>query len=183
MAKYSHNTKNKLTKDSRAEYPIVSSEVNGVYPTLIVKPAIAQSPSNFGYRNASLKDFNAKRGKKPTDTTGEDIDKGMARQIELFSMHVVEGWRDLLDEDGNPVEFSQAECKEFLESLDESIFEDLQQFCGTANNFWGSDVKPLSKSKVETPEPEEAEETAKNSQKDTSSTSDTKNSPKETKSE
>ena len=59
--------------------------------------------------------------------------------IELFPKHVVVGWDKMNDPDGNPIEFNETNCREFLCILKElGLFNGLRQFCGDVTNF--SDV-------------------------------------------
>ena len=172
MANWSHLKKYKLTKDSRAVYPVASAEVNGYIPELDVATAIPESSSNEGYRNASLAEFNRMRKKKASDTTGADLDKDLAKQRKLFARHVIKGWR-MKDADGNDVEFNEENCLDFLKSLDDEIFRDLMAFCRTANNFYEEDDEDDDFVQDNLPSKDDAEDLVKNSQKDTSSKSDT----------
>ena len=41
----------------------------------------------------------------------------------------------MVGEDGADVPFTQADCSDFLGAIDNFIFDDLRNFCGTPTNF------------------------------------------------
>ena len=97
---------------------------------------------NHDYRDAVVSQVGRSRRKfrgnrrddpKAMEKLQHDLD------MELFPKHVVVGWSGLFDGDGNPCEFNEADCREFLGILHEAgQFTPLRSFCADVTNF--SDV-------------------------------------------
>lgn len=75
-----------------------------------------------------------------------------ARDRALFPKHVVVGWDNVVDSEGQRVPFSVEACSDFFEALPLWILDDVRLFALTASNFVASNI----------PTPEQAEELAGN---------------------
>jgi len=71
---------------------------------------------------------------------------------ELFPRHVIKGWVDVLNDDGEEVAFTPEACEDFLGALPEWILDDLILFVGSPTNFTESGAI----------DPDDVEETAGN---------------------
>lgn len=134
-------------KEQTAQYQISEIEVNGVSPTLTLKPT---TQSNERYFNAVLKD--ATKSAKKTGGTGLNsgaLNESRDRDRELFARFVVVGWENVMDGTGSPVPFSPDACEKFLAALPDWKFDDIRTYCGRPQNF-------LSASTITVGEEEEA---------------------------
>jgi hypothetical protein len=77
----------------------------------------------------------------------------------LYADFVIKGWRNIVDTQGKPVEFSKKRCAEFLAKLPNPLFDQLREHCAELDNFSGIGV-------------EDTEYAAKNSPSGSSSNSD-----------
>ena len=139
MSKFSHLKANRVKADATAKYFLYQITVNGVSPTLIVKPA---TELNKPYFNALLK-RSSKTARRAA--TGK-IDPGVIAQNrkedrQLYPLYVVVGWKDLIGDDGKEVAFSKEDCADFLAAIDDWIFDDLRNFCGAASTFADDDIE------------------------------------------
>ena len=132
--------------------PIALTKPDGkrVTPKLIGRYA---GDTNPAWQNALTK-HNAKTGiirKIQAGASGiEEI--AIERDVELYPKHIITGWEDVIDEDGNPVSFSEKECREFLQALPRWVFTDVRIWFSSAANFVGEDQ----------PTPDQIEEVAGN---------------------
>jgi hypothetical protein len=53
----------------------------------------------------------------------------------LYPKHVVIDWQDVLDEEGNEVKFSRDDCLEFINAIDNHVFDELRNFCASPESF------------------------------------------------
>lgn len=53
----------------------------------------------------------------------------------LYAKHVIVGWGNVVDAEGKAVQFSEANCAEFLQQLPDWLFDRLRQFCTSIENF------------------------------------------------
>lgn len=133
MSKFGHIKSANLTAEKTVEYTMHQITVNGKSPTLIVKPA---TEINKGYFNALLKrSARLQRKVQAGRVDAATIAENRAEDRELYPQFIITGWRDVLDEHGNEVQFTQADCSDFLSAIDNWIFDDLRNFCGTPTNF------------------------------------------------
>lgn len=125
-------------KEQTAQYRIGEIEVNGVSPTLTVRPT---TQSNERYFNAVLKD--ATKQAKKTAGSGVNaaaLSESRDRDRNLFARFVVTEWENVLDGAGNPVPFSPDACEKFLAALPDWKFDDIRVFCGRSQNFLNAAV-------------------------------------------
>ena len=58
----------------------------------------------------------------------------------LYSEHIVVGWEKVVDRNGDPVEFTQENCLEFLKALPPEEFDEVRAFCTNQYNFTEGDA-------------------------------------------
>ena len=128
-----------------AEYEVFQIRVNDATPTLIVKQA---GESNPPYFNALLKASarTARRALAGNIDAGT-IAKNRAEDRKLFPKFVVQGWKDVVDDNGKAVPFTTEDCVDFLESIPDWVFDDLRNFCSTPANFM--DITDITTEDVE----------------------------------
>ena len=117
------------------------SELEGV-PVLTCKPATNINKSFLNAVMAASKQASrvakAKRkvsGKQDDTITQAAIDRARMDDIDLFVDHVVVGWEDVVNQDGEPVEFSKENCRDFLQAIPPEMFTELRLFCLDIRNF------------------------------------------------
>lgn len=110
---------------------LVGSDGQARTPTLTVRHA---GESNKPYFNEMLRraEHLARRKAK---VTVELIKDNRERDRDLYPQHVVIGWNDVVDASGHPVSFNKEDCKTFLSSLPDDMFDELREFCREAQNF------------------------------------------------
>ena len=119
-----------------AEYPIYEVSVNDVSPVLFVKTA---SVENAALKKALVRkagkaaQMALARGKLPPDF----IEENREEKRELFAKHVIVGWKDMYDAQGNEVVHSLANARELVQSLPSWMFDELTAFCENVDNFNG----------------------------------------------
>lgn len=114
-------------RDETREFDIYAFTINDKFPVLnVVSATVANKPYFAGLlKNA------ASRSRSASD----ESDQLRENDYSLYSRHVVTGWSNVVDEDGEPVPFTKANCEEFLRVLPEFLFDELRTFCGNASNF------------------------------------------------
>lgn len=142
MSKFSHIKTHRVKADVTAEYTLYQISVNGVSPTLIVKPA---TELNKPYFNALLK-RSARTARRAASgkIDAATIAQNRAEDRQLYPQHVVTGWTDVIGDDGKEVPFSKEDCADFLAAVDDWVFDDLRNFCGTPTNFTSDDEIEVS---------------------------------------
>lgn len=149
MADFSHLKQLDVTRDMRSRFTLHSIQVNGVSPTLILRPATEQNPAYF---NALIK-----RNRKAAQiiqaggVTAGLIAQNRNEDRELFPAHVIDGWENMLEADGAEVPFNLQNCRDFVNALPDYIFDTVRDHAGTHRNFV-----------PDAPDPGEVEELAKN---------------------
>ncbi|MCB1281807.1 MAG: hypothetical protein KDB18_09820 [Salinibacterium sp.] len=103
---------------------------------LLVLPAI---PANKPFFNATLKEaakkVKPKGRRQDVEITAESYELGLAENRKIYPGLVVVGWNGILDDAGNPVEFTAEDCADFLEQLPDWLFADLVGYCVNPRNF------------------------------------------------
>ena len=122
-----------LTTDTTAEFEFSSIVVNGVSPTLTVKHAGEVNKPYFNdmLRQTKVVQQSAIRGGVNTQT----LEQVRKVDRELFPNHVIAGWKNVFDENGEEVKFSKAECVNFVAALEDWMFEELTSFAKERGNF------------------------------------------------
>jgi len=118
MAKFNFE---KLKVDDKIfEFPI--NQIDPI-PVLKIKPA---TESNRPYFNAVLlRTKKIRRAKKINSTI---IKESREDDRKLFSKHIVVGWDNVTDTDGNKVPYSEENCADFLQALPDYIFDEIRAF-------------------------------------------------------
>lgn len=106
-------------------------QMNGKTPTLVVAPA---TQVNRAYHNASMR-----RAQRSTAGKRRNVSAVIRQQRvddrELYPVHVVKGWSNVIGDDGNEVPFSQDACTAFLKALPDHHLDDLRGFCSDIGSF------------------------------------------------
>ena len=143
MSKFGHIATTKVSGETTADYKFYEFDVDGAIPTLRVAPA---TRSNKAYQAGLMKATEGDqqrlaRGKIPAGY----IDTLREKQVILYSKHIVRGWENVLDQDKNPVPFSEADCLDFLQAIPAQSFDQLITFCENEGNFRSYDPKEIAK--------------------------------------
>jgi len=109
-------------------------------PTLIVAPA---TEANKPYYNALLRKSRRKQRAMGTGKWTVALVKEN-RNIDrtLYAKHVVKGWRDVVNDNGDNVDFSPEACSEFLNALPWELFDPLRLFVSEADSFQDEEESP-----------------------------------------
>jgi len=133
MADFTHLQSLRVADDATASFTFFQI---GGEPTLQVRHA---GQSNRDFFNAALKMNKAaargarkQRGGVPTP---EDIEKARQQDIRIFARYIVTDWQNVLDSEGNQVEFSEEVCVQFLQAIPSDMFTELRVFCLDITNF------------------------------------------------
>jgi len=133
MSKYAHVKALSVSEGDTADF--VFYEIEG-HPSLTCLPATSINRSFFNAVLKRRKELARKlRGRKNEVPTEAEMAAVRKQDAELFVQYIVTGWSDVIDVDGNEVEFSQEECQEFLMAIPQDMFEDLRNFCLDISNF------------------------------------------------
>lgn len=101
--------------------------------------------SNSAYYNAMLRKSGRRtRQMVRTDTIDADmIAQNRRDDRELFPLHVIVGWENIVDSDDNPVSFSKEECRELLAALPDWIVDRIRNHAATPERFLEQDEDPV----------------------------------------
>lgn len=130
MVDFSQHKKLDINSEKSVEY--VFPELDGEV-TLMVTSA---SESNKPYFNALLK--RARRTSKIVQAgsiTANVVSNNRNEDRELYALHIIKGWKNVLDATGKQVIFNQQNCLDFLKAIPDYIFDELRAFCGNLINF------------------------------------------------
>ena len=76
------------------------------------------------------------KGKKQDEAaTDAAIARARKEDVELFVSFIVQGWEDVFNVEGEPVEFNEENCRDFLNAIPPEMFNDLRVFCLDIRNF------------------------------------------------
>jgi hypothetical protein len=112
---------------------------DGSTPILI---GIFAGETNPAYWNAQLK----RQGKrlattqaavKAGDINSEHVKQGREDDRELYPIHVIKGWKNVVDAEGKTVAFNTANCQGLFEHLPNETVEALRGYFGDHINFAG----------------------------------------------
>lgn len=105
----------------------------GGTPVLIMVSAMQD---NKPYVNAVLKSTSRQmRRLQRGNLTQDMLDAEREQDRRLFPRHVIVGWRDVVDANGEDVPFSPADCEEFLRALPDYVVDEIKAFANTPANF------------------------------------------------
>lgn len=133
MADFTNLNAVKVSENITTEYRVSQISLEGETPILIVAPA---TNANRPYMNATLK-ASAKitqqiRGGRLDSRL---LDANRESDRELYTKFVVKGWSNVRESNGQEVDFSLSNCRDFMTALPDWIFDDLRTFCGHSPNF------------------------------------------------
>jgi len=135
MSNFDYLQKLNVTGDRIVDYTFYNI---GGEPTFQVRPA---TESNKPYFNAMLK-----RSRKMArviasgNINAAHLDQNRDNDRDLFPKHVIVGWKNVVDNEGNPVEFTQENATDYLSKLPNWILDDLRNFVATPTNFAETEV-------------------------------------------
>lgn len=141
-ASFSHLKKHEVSADQTADY--VFYEIAGE-PTLTVAPA---TPANKRYnsemtkRNLPLYKRVRAAGDSAMAKAAEDI---RDTDRDLYAKHVIKGWSNVFDADGNEAKFNKENCAAFLEALPDYMFDMLRDFASNNSSFVSLDSEDAAK--------------------------------------
>lgn len=119
--------------DTSVKYDINEVQMGGKTPFLMVKPA---TEANKPFARAQLQRSNKRaRSAGGRGVSLETIEGTRDDDRDLYPRFVVEGWGNVFDTDGKPVEFSVKTCQEFLTALPNWVFDNVRSFCTNPSNF------------------------------------------------
>lgn len=116
------------TKTARMTLHALESE-----PVLILAPATEENKPYFnGLLKRNARNLTRIQSRTITvSVTKENRDEDRR----LYAEHVVRGWENVLDSQGNQVPFDKEVCLEFLTALPGYIFDDVRVFATNPRNF------------------------------------------------
>lgn len=132
MSKFSYLEVTKPKAGVTREYVMGGISINGANPVLIVSPA---TKANRKYWREILKIANQNRNSRKKTMNERDLDEISERDMDLYSRTVISGWKNVYDDKGKEVPFSESDCKDFLAAIPDSEFDDLRNYCGEISNF------------------------------------------------
>ena len=142
MAQFGHLKSLAVNGDDTARYTFY--EIEGS-PALLVSPATSVNKPFFNAvlrkSKEAARKLRGRKGQIPTDA-------------QLFVEFIVRGWEDVIDADGEAVEFDAEAGYDFLMAIPSDMFDDLRAFCLDISNFRGLEDEAM--------DPEEQEDLSGN---------------------
>ncbi len=116
--------------NSRSKFTLFMVEGD---PVLILRPA---TQVNKAYFNRVLKSSRKFAGAVNAGAISTAV-LNEARELnkELYPKEVIVGWERVVDSKNKPVEFTQADCKDFVDALPTWIFDEICTYAAQAGNF------------------------------------------------
>jgi len=68
-------------------------------------------------------------------TTPKSIDEGIERDKELYARYVLQGWRNVFDDEGNEAPFNRENALKYLQAMPKWMFLRLREFASNSSNF------------------------------------------------
>lgn len=130
MADFSHLSALEVARDKTARLTLHQITVNGVSPTLILKPA---TEANKPYFNALLK--SAGRTIRSGVISAGVIEENREEDRDLFPKFVVDGWEDMVDATGKEAKCDKETAKQFLDALPDWLFDEVRNFASNTANY------------------------------------------------
>lgn len=135
MTDFSQLKKLDVTAEKTAIYTFFNIE--GEFQ-LVVKPATEANKPLF---NALLR--RARKNNKAVQAGAINLGMISANRDEdrdLYSQHVVIGWKKVVDANGKEVEFNTSNCLDFLKAIPDYEFDGLREFCSNPMSFIDRDT-------------------------------------------
>lgn len=133
MVDFSNLNKYDVTNEHVARLTLYSITLaNGVSPTLIGRPC---GQVNKAYFNALMRS-SAKRALQSASRQNLAATEAHRRVDRvLYPRHVLTGWEDMVDANGDLVSFSEENCTDFIRHLPDHIFDEVRAFFLDLGNF------------------------------------------------
>jgi len=152
MAQFGHLKSLAVNGDDTARFTFY--EIEGS-PSLLVSPATSVNKPFFNAVLRKSKEAARKlRGRKGQIPTDGQLLEVRRQDAKLFVEFILRGWEDVVDADGEAVEFDAEAGYDFLMAIPPDMFDDLRAFCLDISNFRGLEDEPM--------DPEEQEELSGN---------------------
>ena len=91
---------------------------------------------NKAYMNAVLRHNTATSGmRRNKKVTVREVDENRTADVERYSKYVLTGWRNVYEDNGKAVPFSEENCFKFLSVLPHDYFDDAREFFPNVYNF------------------------------------------------
>lgn len=134
MSKFDHFKKLNVKSGITAIYELFQLEhEEGFTPTLILASA---TEANKNYYNALLKKTrNKSRAIQARKVNANLVAQNRDEDRGLYALHVVKGWENICDSEGEVVEFCAENVKDFLTALPDWIIDDIRNFAADIQNF------------------------------------------------
>ena len=134
-----------MGENARKDFPFYDIPGrNGEPIILIVSPA---GEPNKPYFSALTR--YAMKNRRTMQNNANILEETRNLDRKLYAQYVVQGWKNVVDTQGQDVVWGKKECLELLEKLPNQYFDELRECCADLNNFSGVT-------------PEEVDGTAKN---------------------
>ena len=119
----------KLNFDAESTSRYLIPEIES-QPVLIVKHA---GESNKPFFNSLLK--RQKKNRKMKTINVELLQRGRSEDREDYPKFIIKGWEKVINTQEQPVEFSEDNCREFINALPDWMFDELRGYCMDPTNF------------------------------------------------
>lgn len=138
MVDFGHLRRLHVGGAATAEYEIV--EVDGS-PTLV---GVFAGETNEGYYNALIRRSTKNQRRFRASKIGaKELQENRDQDRELFPKFVIKGWSNVMDSNGDPVEFSEENCAQFLKAIPDYLFDDVRNFFGNPSSFVAGGDDPV----------------------------------------
>jgi hypothetical protein len=147
MSKFGHLKALQVSGDDTADFTFY--EIEGA-PVLECSPATSVNKPFFNevLRRSKVAARKLKGRRNQIPTQGQ-LDEVRRQDVALFVEYIVKGWRNVVDQEGNAVEFNADECAQFLTAIPDDMFEELRNFCLDIANFRdAAEMEPAEKEEL-----------------------------------
>lgn len=92
--------------------------------------------SNKPYFNAfTKKNLRNRQLLRMSSITADQIEQSRNQDRDLYSKFIIKGWGNVVEKNGQAVEFSEDNCKQFLDALPYWLFDELRDFASRPDSF------------------------------------------------
>lgn len=125
----------KVDRGRVAHYTIYQLEGE---PVLELAPA---GEVNKAYFNDALRRLKKRQAQiKATGISAELVKANREEEYDLFARHIVRGWSNVLDVNGDEVPYDESNARAFLKALPTDLFDAIRDFAADLSNFRDHDV-------------------------------------------
>lgn len=133
MADFSHFDALAVKAETTTDYQLTQISINGMSPTLKLRPA---TEANSAYFNAALRSSSRRlRAVQAGGVNADMLEEQRRLDKDLFPRHVMVGWKDMTDANGDDVPFTGEAAKDFVHALPDWIFDAVREHAGAPANF------------------------------------------------